>query len=351
MPLISFGGAKHDVWLSAIIAIIFGMVGSYIITSLAAKYPSMTIIQSSQHIMGKWLGKLIGLIYIIVSIILAATFTRDFIELFLHFITPFMSDTILVTVTLATSVFVIRTGLQGIGRLAELLVPLLFGAIITGLILSIGNISYIPTIRLEQSWSSLLTDALTQLPYLGMIMAWLFLYPYLPQKSQTPKTLYLSLFIVGLALILVASTIIAVHGPFVPPRLNYHFFTIIQLIEIAGFLRGVEIIFLVGWISTSIIAITLFYYLSVLSVQQWLGIKRHERLIIPLGIICGAGAIYGFDSYMSLRVFFDLEHLGIIVLPVEFGLPLFLLLVNYFKERFSPADSLHAHTAAKDNHN
>ncbi|NLU48158.1 MAG: GerAB/ArcD/ProY family transporter, partial [Syntrophomonadaceae bacterium] len=128
--MISYGGAKHNPWLSAVIAIILGLAGSYIIASLAAKYPSVTIIQSSQQILGKWLGKLIGLIYITVSIMLAATFTRDFVELFLNFIFPYVPLTILVLLTLATSACIIRIGLVGIGRLAELLVPLLVGAII-----------------------------------------------------------------------------------------------------------------------------------------------------------------------------------------------------------------------------
>jgi len=326
------------------------MAGSYIIATLAAKYPSMTIIQSSQYIVGKWLGKLIGLIYIIVSIILAATFTRDFVELFLHFIFPLMPISFLVIVIIIASAYITRTGLQGIGRLAEILVPLLVGAIIIVLISSINNINYLPSFRIEQSWPSLLTDAITEVPYLGLVMVWLFLYPYLPQESKTPKTLYLSLFVVGLALILVSSLIVGVHGPVVPPYINYQFYATAQLIEIASFLRGVEIIILVGWTSTSMIAVTIFYYISVTSVQQWLDFKRYDErlLIILLGIICAVGAIYGFDSFRALRTFYSLDHFGRIALAIEFGLPLFLLLVNYFKERFSPADSLRAHSTATD---
>lgn len=296
------------------------------------------------------MGKLIGLIYITVSIMLAATFTRDFVELFLNFIFPYVPLTILVLLTLATSACIIRIGLVGIGRLAELLVPLLVGAIIIGVILSIDNVNYIPAITLQQSWSALLTDALAHVPYLGLVMAWLFLYPFIPQQSQTPKTMYVSLLIVGLALILVSSIIVAVYGPFIPPHLNYQFYSTIRLIEIGSFLRGVEILFLMGWTSTSIMAITLFYFIAVVSVHQWLGFKLHDErpLIIPLDIICAAGAIFGFDCYEHLRSFYSLENFGRLALPIEFGLPLFLLLVSYFKERFTPVDSLHAHTPAKD---
>lgn len=116
------------------------------------------------------MGKLIGLIYITVSIMLAATFTRDFVELFLNFIFPYVPLTILVLLTLATSACIIRIGLVGIGRLAELLVPLLVGAIIIGVILSIDNVNYIPAITLQQSWSALLTDALAHVPYLVLIL-------------------------------------------------------------------------------------------------------------------------------------------------------------------------------------
>ena len=85
--MISFGGAKHDVWLSAIIATILGIIGGYLIISLALKYPLCTIIQYSQQILGTWLGKLIGLVYISFFILIAVYATRDFAELFLHFIT------------------------------------------------------------------------------------------------------------------------------------------------------------------------------------------------------------------------------------------------------------------------
>jgi Spore germination protein. len=126
MALLVFGGSKHDVWLSAIISVIMGLMGCYVILTLALRYPSQTLIQYSQQIVGTWLGKILGLIYICFFIMSAAVAVRDFSELILNYTIDQVPLSVFIAVMIVMAAYAIFKGLSTIGRLAELIVPITF---------------------------------------------------------------------------------------------------------------------------------------------------------------------------------------------------------------------------------
>lgn len=53
--------AKQDAWLAVFPALSTGVISILVMTTLAKRYPGLTIIQYSSRIMGKWLGPLFGI--------------------------------------------------------------------------------------------------------------------------------------------------------------------------------------------------------------------------------------------------------------------------------------------------
>ncbi|HBC92533.1 MAG TPA: hypothetical protein DCZ10_06405 [Pelotomaculum sp.] len=331
--MISFGGAKHYAWLSAVLATILGLAGGYLMITLGLRYPSQTVIQYSQYILGKWLGRFVGLIYIIFFLLIAALATRDYAELYL-LLMPETPMAAFIAVSLLIAAYASVQGLAVIGRAAEILVPIIFFSIVIGILFNTPNMDLLQLeLALDDGWRPAMVDAVTQLPFIGIAVSWLFFLPSLRTKADARKTLLLSIAVLGLVIFLVSITIVSVLGADAPVISNYQFFWVFRAINIANFIQRIESLFLISWSSTSFLMMTLFYYAASASMKQWLGLKNRLPLILPIGAVIFLLSIVLFPSYMELRQSFRLDRFGLIALPIEFGIPLLLLGVDYVKAK------------------
>jgi len=331
--MISFGVAKHDVWLSAVLAALLGLTGNYLLIALGLRYPSQTVIQYSQQILGSWAGRFIGLLYINFFLLIAALTTRDFAELFL-LIMPDTPISVFIGVILLMAAYTSVHGLEVIARTSEVLVPFLLLGIIVGILGNIPNMDLLNLLPvLEDGWQPVIIDGITQVPYLGLAVFWLFLLPSLNIKTGAKKTLLFSISIVSLVILLVSITIVVVLGSDTPVTLNYQFFNVVRQISLANIIERIEPMFLISWSSTSFLAVTLFYYITATSIKQWLGLKNYRPLILPIGAVIFTLSIFLFPSYAELRQFFSLERFGMMAIPIEFGIPLVLLGLSYIKDK------------------
>lgn len=190
MPMISFGGAKHDVWLSAILATTLGLAGVYLIITLGLRYPSQTVIQYSQQIIGRWLGGFISLLYITFFLLIAIYATRDFAELYLTYIMPETPIYIFTGVILLMAAYASVNGLEVIARIAEIFVPIILFVTVLGILFNIPNMNFLMLLpALEGGWRPVIVDAIVEVPYLGLAVSWLFLLPSLniKQKPRRPS--------------------------------------------------------------------------------------------------------------------------------------------------------------------
>jgi len=64
VPSITAKYAKTDLWLSPILASFIGFVTVYATYKLHKLYPEQTVIQFSEHIIGRFAGKVLGFIFL-----------------------------------------------------------------------------------------------------------------------------------------------------------------------------------------------------------------------------------------------------------------------------------------------
>jgi spore germination protein KB len=332
MALLVFGGSKHDVWLSAIISVIMGLMGCYVILTLALRYPAQTLIQYSQQIVGTWLGKILGLIYICFFIMSAAVAVRDFSELILNYTIDQVPLSVFIAVMIVMAAYAIFKGLSTIGRLAELIVPITFLAIIFGLLGNIPNAVFLPSFPLIHDLKYLISEAMLQLPYFGLCVSLLFLIPMLHEKTGAKKTLLWSFAIAGAVAISVAVIVVAVLGPYGTVAINYPFFLTFQQITFLPSVSRFDVLFIFVWISISFITITLSYFIALTSIQQLFKTKTYRKFIIPLGLVIAFIAVYAFPSFHHFKQFLRLERFGLIAIPLEFIIPSIILVISYFKQ-------------------
>jgi len=331
MPLLVFGGSKHDAWFSAIVSTIIGILGGCIIANLGLKYPSHTIIQYSQQILGSWLGKILGLIYVGFFIFAASLSARDFSELFLNYVMPEMPITVFLGIIILTAAYALFTGLSAIGRMSELIVPFTLLVIIFGVLANIPNANYPPTLHLENDFIYLLKEAVWEVPFFGMAVSMLFLIPLLNQKTFAKRTILLPFIISGIATVLVAGIVPAVLGPYETTSINYPFCLTYQQIRLFESIPRFDMFFISAWIGISLLSTSLYYYLAVVSIQQLFRTVSYRKFIIPIGILIIGIAIFAFPTFHQFKQFFRLDRWGLIVIPAGYLVPSLLLLISWLK--------------------
>lgn len=331
MPLTVFGGTKHDVWVSAVLAGIIGLIGCYVVIALALKYPEQTIVQYSQEILGTWLGKFLGFIYIGFFILMASVSARDFSELLLNYTVERIPISVYMGVIILTAAYALFAGLSAIGRLAEIIVPLILMVTIFGIMASVPNVHYLPSLPLKHDFTYLLNEAMLELPSLGMASSLLILIPMLREKAGVRKPLLISIALAGIATVLVAAIVVGVLGPYGTTSINYPFFFTFQQITILPSIPHFDMLFIFAWISTSFLTVAIYYYIAVLAIQQLLSRKSYRPFIAPIGILIIFTAIFAFPNFHDFKQFLQLNRVGIAAIPLDFVIPSFLLLLSYVK--------------------
>ncbi|MFD6440290.1 GerAB/ArcD/ProY family transporter, partial [Peribacillus sp. NPDC060186] len=116
-------------------------------------------------------------------------------------------------------------------------------------------------------------------------------------------------------------------------RSQYPFLTLIQSIEIAGFLERLDVYFLVKLMIGGFIKISVFTYVAVTGTANVFNFKEPSRLTYPIGFVILLISIVIASSY-SEHIHEGLGAVPIYVhLPFQVLIPVFLLVIAYFKNR------------------
>lgn len=331
MPLLVFGGTKHDIWISSTLAAIIGMIGCYVIIVLGLKYPSQTLIQYGQQILGTWLGKILGLVYICFFILMASISARDFSELLLNYILEKTPILVFIGVLMLASVYALFAGLTAIGRFAELIVPFTLLVVIFGIIANIPNATFLPSLPLKHDLKYFINEAMLELPSFGMASSLLFLIPMLHDKAGAKRPLLISIGIVGAATIFVTIIVVAVLGPYETTSINYPFLLTFQQIVFLSSIPRFDLLFIFSWISISFLTVSVYFYIAVFSIKQLFKTKSYHQFIVPIGILILVTAIFAFPNFHYFKQILRLNRIGVIAIPLDFIIPSILLLISYFK--------------------
>ena len=73
IPAIAASEAGQDAWISILLSLLAGLALIPLYAKLNAKFPGQTIVQYSDHILGKIAGKTVSVIFLSTAFILCAT--------------------------------------------------------------------------------------------------------------------------------------------------------------------------------------------------------------------------------------------------------------------------------------
>ncbi|MGW8956687.1 GerAB/ArcD/ProY family transporter [Paenibacillus sp. NPDC055715] len=324
--------AERDMWISPIWASVLGYFTVWISFRLHNQYPGATLIQMMEQIFGTLLGKFIGLLYLLFLTFNLGIMIREYTELTVGRALSLTPMPVIIGSLLIICAFTVRSGLEVIGRMAQIcVIPTIFFLILLTLMISpdwdIERMLPIFANGLQPS----VNGALIVQGWFSDFILLLFMLPYVKDPDKAKKWANISVLAVTLTMCLVNLTTLLVFGS-ITGKVVDPLMSTIAYISIADFFQSMEPVGIGIFVSGSCIKIAIFGYALSLGIAQWLKLSDYRPIVLPLYFTLV------FLAQLVVKNRIELNHFLATLFPYylttfQTAIPLLMLIVSFFLTR------------------
>ncbi|KLU60113.1 spore germination protein YndE [Peptococcaceae bacterium CEB3] len=324
---------KQDAWLDVLMGLGFAVIIALVLCVLGSRYPNRTLFQYSETIMGKYPGKFIGLIFVLFFLMMAAVLVRVEVDFLVVALMPETPMPIFALVFMAVSTYAVTSGVEVIGRLSELIGPLLVLAVV-GILFFTFNIMHLENLLplFQENPAEVIKHSLLPGGWLGFtVLAGVWM-SFQGKSQKALKPVLGGTFTATLLIILVLFQCITILGVNVSIQQIYPLFRAVRMIEVGDFFERLDSLAGILWTAGGFLAIAAFHECAAIGAAQWLKIKGNgckwvawveglAILFLSLFLFHGSS-----DRWLFLRSLFPP-----LALTVEMLLPMLLLTVSVLR--------------------
>lgn len=334
VPAVTVSFAGRDAWMTEIVAGVFGVIIVIVTTALGLRFPDKTIIQYSCDILGKYLGKLIGLAYLGFFLNTTAVIVREFGDFIVIAYLPRTPVIVFIVILMMLSAYAVRCGFEVIARMNQFVLMLAFFSIAGIFALVINEFHYEHLFPiLENGVKPVLRGGLTPSGWRGEVFILMMFIPYLNKYQQARVSALKSMAVLTVVLVL---DIIICLGIFDVQVAHFIFpvYRLAHYIGVAGFVERIEAVVLGLWVSGVTVKVAIWYYVTVLALTQFFGLKDYKPMVFPLGLILGVWSLVLFNNSAEITKFFG-EEFPYYAFTFELMIPLGLLILAIIRKNSS----------------
>lgn len=303
LPIFTFPPANQDIWISTFIMYGIHFLLAIPVYLLWKRFPDKSIIQYSRIIAGP-AGVLIGILYICFFIHLAAITLRQFCG---FITTAMMPETPILFFMIGTMIFcayAVRSGIEVMGRLSEIIAPIIMIAIITIFILLAKDMNFkLLTPVMEKGFFPVLYGGFLYTPRTDEIVDIAMILPFLNNRRKGKTIFFIYFSILLIFFYLVSIPIMTTFGVPFAKNLSFPYFSMIRIISVGDFLERIESIHMGIWVLGIFIKVSFYYYLAVLGMGQLFNLKDYKPLVFPAGAVIVPLSILIAESMVELKEF------------------------------------------------
>lgn len=299
---LAIGITMQDTWFVSITGFAVGLLIAIMIIQLSKKFPDQTLVEINTSVFGKTGGKIVSFLYVFHLLNYVTWDTRD-VGSFIHsLIIPETPVEVIYILFMLVCSYAVIKGITTIGRISFLIAAVIIitfafnGILLTGY-MDISN--FYPMFSLPLK-NYLYTTFLLSIIHFGGSYTFLMVFPFVKDRKKTAKYFYIGGFIGFLLFIFVVARDWAVAGQ-LTAILSNPSFQVLRIIDIAGVLTRLEVLFMIIFILASFYLTTIEYYALVLATAQLTGLKSYKNLVYVVApiIVCYSLLIFTSDMEMS----------------------------------------------------
>ncbi|WP_274649527.1 GerAB/ArcD/ProY family transporter [Paenibacillus humicola] len=330
VPGIMVAFAKQDAWMSVFPAALTGLLSIWVMTTLAQRYPGLTITQYGSKIIGKWLGIFLGFYYCHYLIALISQSLNQHIQFISLVLLPKSPSLVIILTLMCLCGLTVYAGIEVIGRCNELLTSLIVVLLIALCILAIkesdpGQLKPL----LGEGIQPILQGAVGPSPWMSQFFFLGWLLPVLNQPEKARKISLISLLGLVLLIFIIDLMTIMVFGP-LTDKLNFSFLSVIQYVGIEGSFERLEAIAVSMWMMAIFIKISVLLFMLCLNVSHLFNIPNYRGIVTPLTLLCviGWACVYTNSTELQNELTFQFPVAGNFI---QIVIPLLLLTIDTLK--------------------
>ncbi|WP_209123219.1 endospore germination permease [Alkalihalobacillus sp. BA299] len=332
VPSITAAKAGRDMWISPLWGSLIGFFVVYIAYQLHKHFPKETIIEYSEHIVGRIPGKVIGFLYLFFYLHVNGMILREYGEFLMGIFLLKTPGIVVIASMVLVCAFAVRGGLEVVARTAQLFLPvviLLWLLIIIFLIPDLDPTNMLPVF--EKGVMPSILGAAAPAAWLSEYLLIAFLLPYVTDKEKGLLWGNLSVLSVVFILVLTNLTALFLFGE-ITADLLYPVMNAGKYIDVAHFFTHLESVIMAIWILGTFIKISVFYYALALGTAQWLKLSEYKFVVLPLGFLLVTVAVWSTPNLIDLKSFLGTSSV-FYLLSFQLVLPSLLLLINLLRKK------------------
>ncbi|NIK68674.1 MULTISPECIES: endospore germination permease [unclassified Paenibacillus] len=327
--------SKQDTWISIIFASLLALAVTYIAVKLGLLYPGQTFIQSSQTILGKWLGKLILLPYFFMWFTVTGVILREFADFV--FITLFTSTPLWVVILIMLLVVVYATysgGLRSIARSSEIIGPVSAAGSVLIILFSMKDWDWLRLLPVYSNTGLLpiLKGSLTPASFLAESFMVVMLVAFMKKPQQLLKCSMLGVIAASIAILSMTLTIIMVMGPNLPAKFIYPLCSVVSFISVMEFIQNLDILIVLLWIISIFTKLSLYMFITSYGTAQLFRINNWKRTIWWIAPIVFVLSLLPRNTNDTMDYAKTIWHDWIFPINLV-GVPLLLLIIGSIRKK------------------
>ncbi|KQX64684.1 MULTISPECIES: GerAB/ArcD/ProY family transporter [unclassified Paenibacillus] len=272
--------SHKNAWISMLICGGICAWAVYAAAKLSQLYPNQSFVEYSQLILGKWLGSFVVLIYFAQWYSVTGVIMRELTNR-MNLIMPHTPSWVIIAGILAVVVYAVSQGIEVIGRCAEFIGPLIIFIVFLTLLLSLNNwrTEYILPVFKDIPLMPLLKGALPPAAIIGQNVILIMLIKFMPNPKPGISAAVIGTFVASLLVALTTLFVITTFGPHMPAKMWYPYFEIIRVISVVDFIQNVDVIFVVVWLASVFIRLSVIFFAACYGMGQFLKLKNWKNIL------------------------------------------------------------------------
>lgn len=329
-PTYIFKVAMNASWIMTLISAIIPLLSLLALLKLLKRYKNLNIIDITYKLTGKYIGFIIGITLFIELLSFSAFNTRSYVGILTAMFYNRTPILVLYFVLVGTCLMVALLGLNAIGRIAWLTLPLMTTSIVLyiALIFKDLNPGYLFPL-LGPGLKDIAKNGFMFSTIYGEIIFFSVFFQEVKNYSSYKKASILGLSMVAIILSLFGAVyIMAFDYPSVT-IISYPYQILARLIYIGRFVGNTEAVFLIIWVITSVTRFSIYLYMDAALINSTLKLNKLKALLLPcasLSLLIGL-LLDNYIQYVQI-IRTILDRLTLVTL---FTLPFILLIISQLK--------------------
>lgn len=325
--------ASEDTWIAIIISMIMVLPMLIIYARILSLFPDKNLFEIAKEVLGKIFSKIIILLFTLYFFYLGALVIRNVTE-FVQIVSFPETPQFFIAFSIGLlSIYMVKSSIEVLGRLAELLLYLIIFISICTVFLSISKMELI-NIKpmLYDGWKPVLESgfSLFAFPFAETVIFTVVLGSL--KQNSNPYKVYIGGLIIGGAFILIISIRnILILG--ISSILSHYFpsYSAVSLIEIGDFLERIETIAVIVFILSSFVKISICLFSASMGFASLFNFNDHTQITAPIAFLMLNLSIIVYNSIMEMFEWLDIYPYYAI--PFQIILPLIVWIAAEVKTK------------------